>query len=641
MLIHNGAKRIKGMKRNMKKGMKTFIVDIGNCLELSHNETFFYKYMDEGSISLFKDSISSLQELGKIEKWLKSEINRNPFSIDEGLVVFYIPRNLTGKLSAYYYDNIIRIYIHQLVVTKLDDRFKYVCVMLDQSDENENNDYVYKTIESKTTGICSDDPILKGKMPAFETKNSQTPDAIKNQLDTIDDDVLREFYEGLLQQEIVAANGKKENLRNIGNAFASSGNDIIGNVRLLSIAHYHGDIAQKTKAIIKLICYVCEYTKDDKPDDFESRVSSFAKKQNFDQYMPDYDKIRQKIADYRFRLSGWLVQHHKAPVYKDANVDEAKYLATNKAEEFKSEIENITLGIIEDRIFNPSFRDIVNSNIADEIFDKLDAILENAHKKLHSFCKEIIDGVFQTHSLYPRFKLTEKENLTPEEKELETEILNRLNLYTVNELPGYPAEVRLRQELEDINQKIQYFAERVKVYKKSAFVGTLVVSLLSVFLLYFGAQNSVFVKENTWWVFFFYNAVAGACFSLSYFLLRSYYKHQVRKLLAIAKKKVSKFLENFRKRAEEFENNVNTEMELYCKKYKHDKLSVDRNSSHTKIEKFNWHKLKIRSIMTNLMFYDGFIAGTEPKASEQEISDKALLSGDAEHSYFYHIDLIE
>ena len=54
--------------------MKVFIVDICNCLELSHYETFFFKDIKEGRISLFPKSLSSIRQLDEVQKWLKAEI---------------------------------------------------------------------------------------------------------------------------------------------------------------------------------------------------------------------------------------------------------------------------------------------------------------------------------------------------------------------------------------------------------------------------------------------------------------------------------------------------------------------------------------------------------------------------------------
>lgn len=79
------------------------------CLELPHHETFFFKDVREGRTALFKRSLTSLDELSLVRDWLTEEVNRNPFSIDNGVVVFFIPRDLTGRRIPMDYDRELAI----------------------------------------------------------------------------------------------------------------------------------------------------------------------------------------------------------------------------------------------------------------------------------------------------------------------------------------------------------------------------------------------------------------------------------------------------------------------------------------------------------------------------------------------------
>ena len=85
--------------------MKMFLVDVMGCLELPHHETFFYRDVREGRVSLFRRSLTSLDELSLVCEWLTEEVNRNPFSIDNGIVVLFIPRDLTRRRVPMDYEN--------------------------------------------------------------------------------------------------------------------------------------------------------------------------------------------------------------------------------------------------------------------------------------------------------------------------------------------------------------------------------------------------------------------------------------------------------------------------------------------------------------------------------------------------------
>ena len=621
--------------------MKVFIVDICNCLELSHYETFFFKDIKEGRISLFPKSLSSIRQLDEVQKWLKAEINRNPFSIKEGLVVFYIPRNLLGDLSVYDYDNTIKMYIHELVAEKLDNRFKYACVFLDQSDENEDNTAVYLKIKKTCDDFYSDDSIFNGYWFNSSIDKKPVLDTLGNSLNWITDDILHSFYRKVFDMELASADNKEENLDKIVLSFINSCKNKLQPIRIMRVAHYAGDIAKKTEMLINLICYVCNFVRNNNGEDFDLKADRFVDEDNFKEFHPDLEQIKQNIVNYRARLSKWLSQKSVSPSNQEVTSEEINYAPTNKAVAFKSEIENITLDIVEEKVFNPSFNEIINYNVTEQIFEQLDDILENASKKLNSFCKDIVDGMIQFRKAKPNFRFEDKDNLTADEADEEKKCLDALNTYYINDLPGYPAEIKLRQELDEINLKIQYIAERVKKYKTGLFLGTGLFALLSVLFIYLGAQNTVFSKENTWWIFFIYNAVVGATFSLSYFLLRRYYRNQVKKLLLEAKQKVNEFLENYKKRAEEFEKNINNEMMYYCKKDKHDKLSANRNKSRIETDKFNWHKTKIKSILKNLSFFDGFTSGKSADLKVDDVLSFNMFEGDAEHCDFYQLELPE
>lgn len=208
------------------------------------------------------------------------------------------------------------------------------------------------------------------------------------------------------------------------------------------------------------------------------------------------------------------------------------------------------------------------------------------------------------------------------------------------DLPGYPEELQLMQDLDIINSKIRYIGSRIKAARPILFLFTLLFSLVSVSSFYFFAQNSIFAKEHTWWVFIGYLAVCGILFLLSYSSLRLYYKRQISKLFKECRELIKDFLERYKKRAEEFERNVNAAMGFVCTQDKHFKLSEQRHDTKWEKERFRWHKFKIQSILKNLEYFNAFTAGTaaaEESNPPQIPSKKTPYQHDDAHSEFYQM----
>lgn len=141
--------------------MKLFLVDIMGCLELPHHETFFFKDVREGRIALFKRSLTSLDELSLVRDWLTEEVNRNPFSIDNGVVVFFIPRDLTGRRIPMDYEIYVKLCVNELVSRHLDKRFRFVCFFLDKADRNARDDSEYRRIREVCETFSSNNPELR------------------------------------------------------------------------------------------------------------------------------------------------------------------------------------------------------------------------------------------------------------------------------------------------------------------------------------------------------------------------------------------------------------------------------------------------------------------------------------------------
>ena len=99
-------------------------------------------------------------------------------------------------------------------------------------------------------------------------------------------------------------------------------------------------------------------------------------------------------------------------------------------------------------------------------------------------------------------------------------------------------------------------------------------------------------------------------------------------------------MESYKKRAEEFEQNINNAMNYSCVQDKHFKISEQRHDINWEDERFQWHKLKIMSILENLRFFDTFTSDVSP-VDEMNVPKIPCpdmpYQHDAAHSEFYQM----
>ena len=230
--------------------------------------------------------------------------------------------------------------------------------------------------------------------------------------------------------------------------------------------------------------------------------------------------------------------------------------------------------------------------------------------------------------------------LNDEEKKKEQTIAEKMNQFVTNELPGYPAELKLRQELELLGKKIRKIGRYLKKMNILAFLGTIFFVLVSIGAVYYGLQYSVFNKENTWQVYGIYLGILMVLFTSSYITVRVSYHRKIRKYLKKCLDLVMEFLQTYISRATEFEKNLNASMEFYCAVDENNKKTKQR-SEQTEFEKRKqWHQLKIKQILGNLSFFDGFVQGERP-VPERGVPPLDLFEDDARHSDFYQMRIFK
>ena len=414
----------------------------------------------------------------------------------------------------------------------------------------------------------------------------------------------------------------------------------------MHVAYFGSDISKKTETLLKIVSYVCDFAEQSYDEDFDNAVDEFLNTERYEKYDPNYDEIRRIIVTYKRRLSNWLETTKDVSVNQETPIHPLNYHETDEAQSFKHKIESIITADYAEKVLNPSLDELDEYDASERVFAVLDKTIENVDKELRVFCDGIIKNIYDFRKDNESF-LTEEASgaiYSQEETDELVAVLDTINQYEVNELPGFSAELKLRQELDNINTKIQYIGKRIKAAKPKFFILTLCFAILSVVGFYFFSQRTVFAQEKTWWVFGGYLAVCGFGFVLSYFLLKLYYKRRIRKLLKECQKKINEFLESYKKRAEEFEKNINHSMVCSCVQDKHFKLADQRHTKLWTDERFQWHKLKTMSILENLKHFDGFLAISnkhiEPEKEAngpKSPSSEAEYKDDAAHSEFYQM----
>ena len=202
-------------------------------------------------------------------------------------------------------------------------------------------------------------------------------------------------------------------------------------------------------------------------------------------------------------------------------------------------------------------------------------------------------------------------------------------------MPDFSAENRLEQELEVINHQINQILENLSEYCVKTFLITLASALVVIAGLYVGAQYSIFLQENTWWIYGLYLLVSGGIFSGAYLQVRAKYRKEIAALVHQCRIKVEEFLKSFMKIAEDFEQNVTAAGKYRCLKMQLDEKAEARKQYTETMQKFAWHRQKVRQILQNLEYFDSFIGNAAPF----EESEMALESFDQDpvHTEFYHL----
>ena len=216
----------------------------------------------------------------------------------------------------------------------------------------------------------------------------------------------------------------------------------------------------------------------------------------------------------------------------------------------------------------------------------------------------------------------------------ERESAAKMNKYVASELPGYSAELELEQELELRREKIRETNKYLESMKKIIFMLTLVFTVGSVGSYYYGLQYSVFSKERTMAVFVSYIGVTAILFLSAYIIVRWIFNRRIDHYFRESVELVRVFLNGYKDRAREFQDNLYSSVKYYC--------AVDGNNKKAKRsqeeieykEREQWHRRKINAILKNLEYFSSYISGAE---TQEERTPQLNLLDDAVHNDFYQL----
>ena len=174
--------------------MKIYLVDVNNAVGMAHYETFFYKNIKQGNISVFDKPIDSLSSLDEVLTWIREDINRNPFSIDQGLVIFLIPRRLAQQRTPKDLEIYSQMYINQLLERHLDHRFKYLCFYMDDTGMESINDRIYMDIDAVNAAFSSDDVLMRSSFLPRALPPGDPEENVRDLIGELPDKTASDFY---------------------------------------------------------------------------------------------------------------------------------------------------------------------------------------------------------------------------------------------------------------------------------------------------------------------------------------------------------------------------------------------------------------------------------------------------------------
>jgi len=604
--------------------MKYFIVNVNNCLAMSQYAPFFYEHIYRAELVLLED-IADTCQLEQTYRELLSHLNRKPFAYRQSVILLFIPRDFSQPLRPQDYElyNDINTYLHLL--RNLSSDFKVYTFYVDRTGELEQNDAIYQQLKAVNHSLQANRPELLShflSIPEADIpRRGNYKEFLRQQISGLSQ-CTQPFYLQMLDR-VADIHGEATMFQNALHHYIGEARVCLSEVNHVYAPVYRLELSKEIEEWLKIIYYIKEMIDKKLAPEEMPRYEDFI----FDRH----EHVRRLIATYRKRLSGFSCAVPQIPRQTACTQWEFR-MPANAAAEYHDRVNTI----IDQQLKSVSVGNIRNKNVVDGIFERLNRIITDAWGSLEDFAakegKLLLDPNNYQAVTQQTFSLEDPDR---EEQVAEARALEQTNLHSreAAHIPDFSAENRLEQELEQTNHQINQILANLDVYRIGSFALSFLFALLAVAGLYVGAQHSIFIKENTWWIFGLYLLVTGGIFSTAYFTVRHRYLKEIEALIGECKNKVEKFLHAFQRIATDFEQNILSAGRYNCLKRQLEEKRAARQAYHTTMQKYAWHKMKVDQILRNLTFFDSFVDHA-PAYEEGGIALESF-DHDPEHTEFY------
>jgi len=593
--------------------MKLYLVNVCNCINYSQFGPFLFEHIKNGDCLVYNSANDSAEFVTIYDK-IFEDYNRNAFRAENAKLLFLIPRDMDKEsLKNYDFYNKINIFMH---ITSKVQLFSEISILyVDQySKTYEGEEYDKDAVISAR--MYADDAEFEGYLPICD-ENCNCKKGIEESVSKIKDNIFKCFFEDVLTD--IEENMDDSFAQQMMKIFSSSCNRRISNINVQKVLINPKDIADRIRKTIKIIYFIKEIVNDS-----DSTIL------DFDKFSIDEYQIKEIIATYRHRLNSWLSSsfNKEYPLVNDIKVFKHQH-------NIDGFIEGID-GIVSRQLSELDEVEGQSYDVIKIVFDKMTAIIKNANEEMERFVQKDVEQYFDERN-YSKDVVVNLDDRLAEEKK-QKELTESLNQYSRITLPGFTEQLRLEQKLENANKQIDELLECKKNYSFKTFLGTFLFGSLGVAMLYLIAQFSVFVKENSFLIYFIYSAFICVAFFSTYAGLGLNYKRKMSKLLKNCKDEVADFLRNYKILAKEFEDNLNIMADYEClKDYLSRKQKVEDERAKD-YSKYNWHKRKAREVLDNFNHFNDYVAGISPIREEKTVSP-ADFEHDEEHSDFYQVKI--
>lgn len=591
---------------------------------MSQYAPFFYEHIYRGDLVML-DDIADTSQLKDTYHQLVFHLNSKPFAYRQSVVLLFIPRDFSLPLRPQDYElyNDIHTYLHLL--RYLSNDFKVYTFYVDRTGELEQNDAVYQQLRTVNRSLQANRPELTSHfLSPFDSDLPQEGDYkeyLRRQIAKLSDST-RPFYLDMLDRvaDIHATSTMFHNALNhyIGEAVAC-----LSEVNHLYAPIYRLDLSKEIEEWLKIVYYI--------KDMVEQKLAPEDMPAYKDYAFTRYDHVRRLLATYCKRLSAW--SHSTPPIPQQGTYTHWEFRCSgNAAVEYQGKIDTL----IEQSLKSVRIDSLRTQNVVDRVFSQLSAIVTDAWSSLQDFTAKQSRILLDPNSYQPGSQEPfDLDSTGQEDAQEEAQLLEQTNQHSRDaaQIPDFSAENRLEQELELINNQINQILENLNNYRFSTFMASFLFAILAVAGLYIGAQYSIFIKENTWWILGLYLLFSGAVFCTAYLTVRRKYQKEIKALLGDCKDKVLHFLRAFQQIAADFEQNIIATGRYSCLKRQLDEKKAAREAYHLSMQKYAWHKTKVEQILRNFTFFNGFI--NHAPAYEESSITLDTYDHAPEHTEFY------